>query len=577
VLVFDYMAVRLFEDGSSIELVHTVQKAQSDEAIDELAEVHVPEGARVLTLQNIKPDGRRLEPDAIAGKDAISLPSMASGDYVELEYLLHEPSSEAFPRGYLGDRFYFKSFETPFDYSHMVVVLPEDMPYSVDPRGAAPEVQERIEDGLRVLSFKVEQSAPAVPEPGSVSAKEYLPSIRVGVRAGWPAMVESIRDALVDRDLYDPQMAALAEQVVGDAAPGDHRLRAERLYGWVLENVENNNDMFSQASSMVRARAGNRARVLKYLLSLAGVPAELSLVRSATNDATESQMADGETFEHLLVRLGEGQQSQWLFTAERWAPFGFIPPLLRDQPALSLGAEHPAERMHLPPTREGEDRREMVLDVKLRADGSARVDVVETVHGAGAVSWRSQLESVPAAELEHRFAEEYVARLMPGATLAALEIDGREQQAESIRLDYSFDVPVLGRKVSGGWALPSMLAQKLAANYAAVPSRTTEQLVGNPLDMRVVLRFSFPPGARKPEVPEDVRLEAAVPGRPSYTMTAGYDDGTLVIERQVRVPLMRVSPRAYPAFAAFCRMVDTAEARELVVGLPQESRGGVRR
>ena len=43
----------------------------------------------------------------------------------------------------------------------------------------------------------------------------------------------------------------------------------------------------------------------------------------------------------------------------------------------------------------------------------------------------------------------------------------------------------------------------------------------------------------------------------------------LVIERKLTLPLMRVAPEHYAAFASFCRSVDAAEDKELVVGLPK--------
>ncbi|MET0384880.1 MAG: hypothetical protein ABW321_02920, partial [Polyangiales bacterium] len=97
VLVLDYMAMQLFEDGSSLELIHTVQRAQSSEAVDQLAEVEIPDGAQVLTLRAIKPDGRKLEADNIAGKNTVSLPNVAPGDYIELELLQAKSPAEGFP------------------------------------------------------------------------------------------------------------------------------------------------------------------------------------------------------------------------------------------------------------------------------------------------------------------------------------------------------------------------------------------------------------------------------------------------------------------------------------------------
>src|SRR6185295_1453023 len=217
-------------------LVHSIQKAQSDEAVNDLGEVKVPDGAHILTLRLIKPDGTRLEPDEIEGKDEISLPTVVPGDYVEFEYIRYAGASEAFPGGYSGDRFYFESFEIPFDHSQMIVVVPKDMPIDIDPRGNAPKKIETIVGNDRVLDFHVDQSKPLKQEPASVSAKEFLPSIRIGLKATWESFVDSIRDVLSDRDQYDPELASLVQQIVGEADPGDYRLRAERIYSWVLEH-----------------------------------------------------------------------------------------------------------------------------------------------------------------------------------------------------------------------------------------------------------------------------------------------------------------------------------------------------
>jgi hypothetical protein len=162
-----------------------------------------------------------------------------------------------------------------------------------------------------------------------------------------------------------------------------------------------------------------------------------------------------------------------------------------------------------------------------------------------------------------------VARLLPGARLKSLEISDRESVADSIELKYAFELAALGRRVGKGWALPPMLPAELAHNYAQLSQRTTPQLVGSPLELDVVLRIELPAGASRPALPEPVRLQAAIPGRPRFAMTGRYEGSVLVIERKLTLPLMRVAPEHYPTFAAFCRSVDAAEDRELVVGLPR--------
>ena len=564
VLVFDYMATRIFEDGSSMELVHTVQRAQSDEAVDELAEVEVPEGARVLKLRTIKADGRVLEPDVISGKETLSLPSVGVGDYVEFEYMREHGPSNGFPGGYLSDRFYFQSFEIPFDHSEMVFIAPKDMVLTPDPRGEAPSASSELRGDLRVTRFLVTESNPLAAEPGSVTAREYIPSVRVGLNATWPAFVNSVREVLADRDVVDPELVELAADIVGEAAPDDHLLRAQRLYAWVLENVKNNSDSFSQAAVMLRARTGNSARILHYLLGLAGVPATLAIARSAAADTTKSNMPDTEGFEHLLVRVDAQEGPVWLFTSSRYAPFGYLPALLRGQPARLLIDGAPL--VGLPNGEGGHDRRSLDVVVDAAESGSTRIEIVERVGGSGAIAWRSQFEEIPPAELERRFEQDYVARLVPGATLSSLRIAGRTPEHPFVTLTYSFTVEAFGRRVREGWALPSMLTAELAANYARMAGRTTTLLVTQPLDTVVTLRYRFPDGAKLPKAPKGATLTSA-DGRANFALTAGYDGRDLVVQRKLELPIMRVPKGGYPRFAEFCRAVDAAESRELVFGM----------
>jgi tetratricopeptide (TPR) repeat protein len=562
VLVLDYMALRVFDDGSSIELIHTVQKAQSDEAVDHLAEVDVPDGAEVLTLRAIKPDGRILEADNIAGKNTVSLPNFAPGDYVEFEYLQAKTPADGFPNGYLGERFYFKSFEIPFHHSEMVVLMPASMPYQIDPRGPAPAVKETLQGDVRVLDFAVDQSLPLVEEPNSVSAREFIPSVRLGVRATYEALIESLRDVLADRNLYDPYYAKMVRGIVGDAAPNDYRTRAERLYSWVLANVENNNDVFAQAALSLRAKSGNRARVLYYLLGLAGVPAELALARSFAGDAFESNMADAETYDHLLVVV-QTPQPIWLFTNERWAPFGFMPAVLRGQTAMLL--EPGAQRVKVSDGLLGPDSRRFTVNAQLNADGSARIDVTETLHGSEAVAWRGQLEQIPEAELDHRMEQEYVSRLFPGAALSSLEITGREQSDPELSLHYVLDVHNFARPVSGGLALPSVLPSEVSANLARTATRKTTELIASPLDTIVSMSIALPKGFTLSAAPQPQTLTAAVAARPNFTDRVSSDGDTLHIERKLLLPAMRIEPKDYPVFAEFCRRVDEVEGRELLL------------
>lgn len=561
VLVFDYTVYRVFEDGSMLELTHNIYRLASQEAVDERGEFEVPEGAQMLTLRTVKADGTQLEPDEIAGKDTISFPSLSPGDYIEYEYVRPRPPPAGYPGGFVGDRFYFQSFETPFDHSELAVVVPERVELELDPRGPAPTLETRRADGTRVYRWAVSESRPLVREPGSVAAREFLPSIYWGRDVSWPSYVEALRDVLVDRDVVDPAARRLVGAIVGEDSQATGEQRAERIYRWVLENVEDSNDVFGLAPAMLAARNGNRTRILHYLFGIAGLTSQLALARSYATDATISTMADDETFQHLLVRVRGTHDWIWAQGGARNTPFGFLPRPLAGMTALLLDesaaevtvAERPLE----------EDLRTVEVSVALRRDGGARVEVIETQRGTFAAQWRNDLEEIPEDVLEQQFESQYVASFLPGGDLRRLSITGRDDPNGPLVLRYEVELGSLARETREGRVLPPLFRARLAPQFASAASRTTTMLVASGLALDVSVRVTLPDGAAFPGAPADVALSSVHGAEMRQQSAAGARE--LTVRRSYRIPRMRVSPADYPAFARFCREADDAEAAEIRV------------
>jgi tetratricopeptide (TPR) repeat protein len=560
VLVLDYTVVYVCPDGSTLELTHNIIRLQSEEAVDQEGEFRPPDDAQLLTLRTVKADGRRLEPDEIQGKDTISMPNLAVGDYVEFEYVRAEPAPAGFPHGVVGDRFYFQSFEVPFDRSELTVILPESIRPSIDRRGPAPDAEETVENGRRVLRWRVLGSRPRPLEPGSVSAREYLPSVLWAHNATWDAYVESLRDLLADRDLRDPAHERLVREIVGRDGPHTPEAIARRIYHWVIENIDDSPDPFGQAATMVHSRAGNRARVLVYLLRLAGLEAELALARSFANDRTPSEIADEETYSFFVVRMRGSHGPLWLWTGARGAPFGFLPlePMIRGQEALVLSER--AERTRVAAPDVESDRARIEVELRLDGEGGAHAEVTETFHGATAVAWRAQLDGVAAAQLEDAFARRYVAQIAGGARLTQLSITGRNEPDEPLVLRYGFDVEQLGRLEGRTHALPQLYRVGLVSNFARIARRTTTQVVtGGARD--VVMRVILPEGAHPPGLPAE--RHASGPHGMEASWRSSIDGRVVTIERRTRIPQARVAPEEYPAFQRFCRTVDEFEETEI--------------
>ncbi|MEM6961081.1 MAG: DUF3857 domain-containing protein [Myxococcota bacterium] len=556
VLVLDYTVTRVFEDGSIIELTHNIFRLQSEEAVDAHGEFQIPARARLLRLHTIKADGRVLEPDPIEGKDTISLPGLMAGDYVEYEYIRLLEPKERYVDGAAGERFYFRNYETPFDRSELIVILPASMPLDIDPRGDAPRTHRTLADGLQILKWRRDESRPLVQEPSAVSPKEFFPSIRWGSRVSWRAMVDHARDLLSDKDPFDPAAQRLVRQILQDTR--DPRKRAELLYSWVLTEIEHSGDFFGNAPAMLAARTGDRTRILNYLLNLAGIPSELILVRSASDDPTPTELADEERFDHSLLRVRLESETVFVDGSQRGATFGVLPPHLRAQPALRLLPNAP--RIQVRANRPGEDRHLIELDVRLGLDSSANIDVVETYRGSAAAAWRTDLERIPHAVLNDRFEQAYLAKMLPGSHLTSLSIDGRTLEDASFLMSYAMEHADFGRQLDHAWVLPTLMPTHATARFTPIDQRTTTQLVSFPVDQQLELRIHLSDRSALANTRQTVeaRYRDAL-----FREESEWSEGTLIIRRTLQIPIMRVPVEEYGEFADFCRQIDVAEAREI--------------
>lgn len=565
VLVLDYTVVRVFEDGSSVDLTHNIMRVQSQEAVDESGEFSLPDGARLLALHTVKADGTRLEPDAIAGKDSLSLPNLSPNDYVEFEMVRGEGPSSGFPGGYLGNRFYFKSFEVPFHHSELVVLLPPGMEPVIDPRGPAPETLREEARGLTVLRWVARDSEPLSPEPLSVASREFLPSINLGVKVSWEAYVESLRDVLSDKDIVDPEAKRAVATLLEGFEEAPVSARAQRLYRWVTDQIEPTDEVFGQASAMLAARTGHRERILHYLYKLADIPSELVLVRGVEADHSEAKLPDPETYGYLLLRVHTEQGPKWLHAGARHAPFGYLPPQVRGEIGLVLNEK--AERVRTPDGDLEQDLRSVEAEIVLTATGAAEVRVRETHRGPSAIGWRNDIEEIPEAELEARFEESYAANVVAGARLKRLSIEGRDDPEKPLVVAYDLEVASLGQRTDHEQRIPTFLPSMLAGQYARLSTRSTTQIVAPAQAVDVHVRFVLPQGAKLLSAPSGEELtHAPVKGR--FVQAAEVQGGRVDIRRSLRLSLSRVEPEQYPEFAEFCRAVDRAEARDVVVKLP---------
>ena len=223
VMILDRTVHGVFNDGAELILTHNIVAVETKDGIERWGEVTVPSGGEILMLRTHKKDGTTREPEEIAGKEAISAPDLAVGDCVEWETLESKAASDAFAPGFLGERFYFQSFDSPLDRSEYLLLTPEALPLDIDRRAGGARADDatlrRGADGetFRLTTFAAHEVAQLFAERSAVPAIEYVPSVRVSSGVSWQGWARFLNEQLYGTWRSSPAIRELAATIAAAA------------------------------------------------------------------------------------------------------------------------------------------------------------------------------------------------------------------------------------------------------------------------------------------------------------------------------------------------------------------------
>ncbi len=556
VLVFDYMVTRVFADGSALDLVHQIYRVQTAEGVERFGALDLT--GRVLTVRAIGPGGVTREPDSI--ESSTDMPPLEIGDYVEYEFVReHSPS---WGDAYESEGWVFQNFTSPFDHSEMIFVAPIDVPLTFDVRGPVPPPTTHDENGLRASRFVIEQSQPLVAEPNWVAEPPVLPSLRAVARVSWDRMYGAVYDGLLGLDVHDPAATRLLEDDVFEHAQGltPHQ-QAQRIHRWVMDNIEPADGAFYQSAPlMLAARRGNRLRVLRYLLEMAGIPARILYAHELSGTAPAPRAPDADVYASSLVVATLPDGPLYLCTIARGVAHDYLPPGLRAQDAIVI--ERALGHVTLPATQGTLSGQRIDGAIEIADTGVGHVTLTLSFDGGAAAELRSGIEQIAPAERASVLAERFVPSVVPGASAdpSTVVVGGLDEWEGPLTIAFVADTSGLIRPARDGFHLVPLFPSSLEAGFARLETRTTTELVGE-VDTTVTLAIHGPGVLHAPE-PADV----TGPGGGHTTLSvATAPDGTVTLTRHVHLPIGLVPVATYPAFAAFCRATTQIDQRTVVI------------
>lgn len=556
ILVFDYMVTRVFEDGSSVDLIHQIHRLETAEGVDEFDTLNL--GGRILTVRAVSADGTVREPDAIR-EGGIPMPPLEVGDYVEYEFVVdHAPK---YGDGFVSGGWTFQNTVQPFDHSEMVFVAPETMALEFDVRGPVPAPTVTVTGGLRTTRFLMTEVPALAAEPNSVNEPPVLPTLRAGVRVTWSAMFDAVRDLLLDLDPIDPAAVRLVRsEILGGAMPTKAE-RARLVHRWVMENVEPTEDSFyASAPAMVAARAGDPLRLVRYLLGLAGVSTRLAFVRNLGSQPPHPTVPHDSDYASMVLLVDVDAPAPLVMVgAGRGYAYDYFPAVLRGQEGIVLEAGLP--HVVLPTGQGAPDAQRIEGELELDDRGRALLHLVFVATGENAAVVRGALREIPAAERNRVLAERLVPSMIPGGIgdPDSIRIGGEDDWEAPLTIEFVAASAGLVRSGRGGLYLVPLFASGIDRAFASLPVRTTSELVGE-IDATLSLRIRAP---GVPGLPQAASL--ADPSGASAVLGASREaDGTVRLERRVRVPAAVIRADAYDRFSRFCRATAQLEERTIV-------------
>ena len=571
VVVLDRAVERVFPDGTRLMLTHSITQVLSKDAVEHVGEVHVPPGAEVLALRTRKADGTLREAEEIAGKSSVSAPNLGVGDFVEVETLDLKEPREAFAPGFIGERFFFQSFESPLDRSEYVFIAPLSMLLDVNRRAGAPAaIEARGAEGTRVLTFVAREQPQVFPERSAVPAVEWIPSVCVssGVTLEQWSRYVAERFARVPRG--SPEIRKLAAEIARQAG-GERSRLAEGVVAWVREHIEPEADFTEAATATLAHGRGNRAGLIIALARSLSVPADLVLARSLFSVEANAPIVPAELddFREVLVRFPRPDGDRFVDPQLRHAPFAFLHAGVDGVKAVVMGTAQVVRAVTAV-----RDSRKVTLRARLAADGSAQVAVTEDLSGWPAVEWSEMLDRAGKDRIKLRqgFEQHWLGQHFPGAQLDALDIDASAGNAGT-RVTYTFKSARLADRQGDVLRLrPVFFRAQPGRRFGTEPQRKTALSLGYDVPLDLDAEFVLPAGAKVLDVGQGGEVSVGEARFSEDRRVVGAEGGaaTIKLRRSSRLPIMRVAPADYERVAAKLRAVDPIEQGEIRIAVPPE-------
>jgi len=398
-----------------------------------------------------------------------------------------------------------------------------------------------------VRRWRVDQSPAAPVEPFSAPIVEFLPSVQVGWGVSADSTLRAMSNAVDERTPVDPRIQRIARRIVEGAQKGD---RARRIYRWIVSNVEDGEE--SDGRRVIVGKNGNLWRGFITLCDALDIPVDYAVVQNRLTLPAQGPFSESMLYTQPLLRVRAGTAPVWLTLGSKHAPFGYVPSETRGMPAVVLFGE--GWEKTATPTAGTLDDAATEGTVRLAADGSAELDLVQSFHGKYATGLRSVLSQLPARQIRDAIETRLLGGALRGVELVNHTVQGLDDPDAPVRIVTKSRARAFAQPVGKTLVVQPPFIPRLS-QYATLPARQTPLLIADSLSQRVKLTIELPQGATLESRVGALEVRDA---ERAVIVADKAVAGKITLERRVSIPAGRVQIRDYPKFLDFTRHADEA-------------------
>lgn len=497
----------------------------------------------------------------------VVFPALLPGDVVELRWRVDDVAHRNLFADYFGDLTFLQDLQ-PVRRSDYVLITPARRTFHFNEPSLPGLRHERREaDGARVDHWIAENVPALRTEPDAPGFTEIAPYLHVSTYQSWEDVGRWYWGLIQDQLYADEGLKRTVRQLV--AGKTDTRSKVEAIHRWVLDHTRYVGLEFGihgykpyrvpQIVSRGFGDCKDKASLLYTMFREAGIDAHIVLVRTRRNGRIEDLPASLAVFDHAIAYVPE--LDLYLDGTAEHSSITELPEMDQGVTVLHVHPEGSALRRTpvLPPEQ---NHRERHLDVRLAADGSARVDAREVVRGSGAPRLRSTYQAEGTRRERY---ERELRTLFPGLRLDAVRFEGLDRLGESVEARWQAEVPQLAARDGEGLRVEGSVLGELTRAMA----RGTQRRL--PLELGVTSSYveervlHLPAGATVRTLPDGGEAESEF-GR--VRMTVEREARRVRLRTELVLARDRIAPDEYAAFRRWLERADQILRQRLIVEAP---------